>query len=300
MAGTRETPEDRLTLDKTKERRGRHYGTVLILLLGSMLVMGLLAAGLDWLSEGYIWHGFLALSTLIVLAGVVSSPAAVLAVGAASVVLGIVLPLTVETVADYVIIAPTSLAATTGLTWLAARRFWRGMVQVRTQRAQWTVQEKALTAQIETQMAELTALRQVQASWQKAAPALAAPVLPVWEGVLVLPFVGPLDEERAALARQTLLKAIETHRANTVILDATGLVDVTKQVIERLTGIIQAVELTGCQSILAGVRPPAARRMAELGAKLGNTVMRRNLQAGIAYALNREQSRAMRTPAHPG
>lgn len=293
MTGIWEKLESWLTYQDSEggERRGRPYGTVFLILLSFTLMAVFFSAGLGWLPQDYIPHGLLFLPAVSVLAGIVSSPTAVLTVGLVSAVLGITLPLTVKSVADYVITAPVALAMTTGLTWLAAQRCGQARIQVLAQRAQWVTREQALTDQVEAQTAELTALRQEQETWRETAQALAAPVLPVWEGVVVLPLVGPLDEERARLARRTLLEAIKAQRTHTVVLDVTGLSDVTAQVIEELASLTRAVELTGCQTIIAGVRPPTAQRMAELEAKLGNAAMRRNLQAAIAHALRRDDVR---------
>jgi anti-anti-sigma regulatory factor len=293
MAGIRAAFEAWLTLqdDQAREQHSQPYGTGLVLLLSFIVVALLFLVSLAWLPEALALPGLWVLPLLIVLASVVSSPTAVLIVGFASVALGAVLSLTLEAMADYVVTAPVTLLAVTGLAWLTAQRFQQIRTHFRLQRVQWAARETTLNEQVEAQNAELTALRQAQESWQEAAKELAPPVLPVWEGVLVLPFVGPFDEARAKLARHTLLQAIEAHRAHTAILDVTGLSGVTAETIKELTNITQGVELTGCQAIVAGVRPDLAQQMAELRTKLGSAVTRRNLQAGIAYALRRDTSR---------
>ena len=281
------SPQD----DPAVERQKQAHRTIFTALLNLIVMAGLFSISLGWLPEELALPGLWVLPLLIVLASVVSFPTAVLIVGFAGVVLGVVLSLTLKVMAGYVVIAPVTLLAVTGLAWLAAHKFQRIRGQFRLQRAQWIARETTLNEQAEAQSAELTALRQAQETWQEAAKELAPPVLPVWEGVLVLPFVGPFDKARAKLARHTLLQAIEAHRAHTVILDVTGLSSVTTETIKELTNITQAVELTGCQAIVAGVRPSLAQQMAELRAKLGSAVTRRNLQAGIAYALRRDTSR---------
>jgi anti-anti-sigma regulatory factor len=284
------TPQD----DPAVERQRQAHRTIFTAILNLIVMAGLFCVSLGWLPENLALPGLWVLPMLIVLTGVVSSPTAVLYAGLTSVVLALVLPLTLEIPSGYVFVAPITLMAVTGLTWLAAYRFQQVGARFRRQRAQWAARETALSEQVEAQSAELATLRQAQEMWQEAAQAFAAPVLPVWEGVLVLPFVGPFDQDRAKLARHTLLQAIEVHRAHTVILDVTGLSDVTAETIEGLANMAQATELTGCQAIIAGVRPAVAQRMAELGARLGQAVMRRNLQAGIAYALHRDTSQEHR------
>src|SRR6185503_2887794 len=47
---------------------------------------------------------------------------------------------------------------------------------------------------------------------------LASPVMPVQEGILVMPLIGAIDSERAGMLMESLLGAIERHRARMVIM----------------------------------------------------------------------------------
>ncbi|XXX81437.1 PAS domain-containing protein [Sorangium sp. So ce134] len=116
---------------------------------------------------------------------------------------------------------------------------------------------------------------------------LLTPVLPIDDGILVVPLVGHVDSQRSEQFTGALLSSIEQHRAETVIIDITGVPIVDTAVVDHLLRAIRAAELLGAHCIVVGISPRFARTVADLGIDLGSVVIRRNLQAGVAYALAR-------------
>src|SRR5262245_27634574 len=90
------------------------------------------------------------------------------------------------------------------------------------------------TADLERTLAELrettTAREQLSATVRE----LASPVVPVLDGILVMPLIGVIDTERAGMLTTTLLRAVEQHRARMVILDVTGVPIIDTQVARTL------------------------------------------------------------------
>jgi len=115
--------------------------------------------------------------------------------------------------------------------------------------------------------------------------ALSAPVIPVAEGVIILPLVGHADEERMHRLLASLMEGIRTHRARTAILDITGLTTVDTLVAAHLVEAAQGARLLGCDLVLVGVRAEAAHAMVRLDVDLSGVITRANLQSGIEYAL---------------
>jgi len=74
---------------------------------------------------------------------------------------------------------------------------------------------------------------------------LSSPVVPVLDGILVMPLIGAIDSERTSILTQTLLTAIEQHRANIVIIDVTGVPIVDTQVAQALLQAARASKLLG-------------------------------------------------------
>lgn len=114
---------------------------------------------------------------------------------------------------------------------------------------------------------------------------LSSPVLPIRDGVLVMPLIGEIDSARAALLMDSLLGAVERQRARIVILDVTGVPLVDTQVAQALLQAAAATRLLGAQVILVGVRPELAQTIVSLGIDLHSLVLRADLQSGVSYAL---------------
>ena len=119
---------------------------------------------------------------------------------------------------------------------------------------------------------------------------LSSPVLPVHDGVLVMPLIGVIDSERAAILMQSLLHAIEQHRARIVLIDVTGVPLVDTQVAAVLLQAAAATILLGAQPMLVGIRPEVAQAIVGLGVDLSILITHADLQSGITYALGRQYS----------
>lgn len=114
---------------------------------------------------------------------------------------------------------------------------------------------------------------------------LSSPIVPVMEGVLILPLIGAIDSERARHIMEDLLEAIRRHRARVVLMDITGVPVVDTMVANYLLRTIQAARLLGCLGVLVGIRAEVARTIVELGLSLGDLVSRASLQDGLEYAM---------------
>ncbi|HEU4535444.1 MAG TPA: STAS domain-containing protein [Polyangiaceae bacterium] len=114
---------------------------------------------------------------------------------------------------------------------------------------------------------------------------LSTPVIPVHDGILVLPLIGGIDAARSAQIMDALLSAVHREGASVVIVDVTGVPVVDSNVANHLMQAIRAVSLLGAKCVLVGISAMVAQTIVQLGIELGGAVTRSNLQAGIAYAL---------------
>jgi anti-anti-sigma factor len=119
---------------------------------------------------------------------------------------------------------------------------------------------------------------------------LASPVVPVLDGILVMPLIGPVDGDRAALLSDSLLAAIERQRARVVIIDVTGVPVVDTQVARVLLQIAESARLLGAQPVLVGMRPELAQTIVGLGLDLSGLITRADLQSGVNYALQYQRN----------
>ncbi len=115
---------------------------------------------------------------------------------------------------------------------------------------------------------------------------LSTPLIPIADGVVIMPLIGAIDTARARAALETLLEGVAQQHAYAAILDITGVQTVDTQVANALIRAAQAVRLLGAQVILTGIQPQIAQTLVTLGVNLGEIITRSTLQAGIAYAVN--------------
>lgn len=126
---------------------------------------------------------------------------------------------------------------------------------------------------------------------EEALRALAAPLIPVHERVLVMPLIGAVDVARVDRVMETLLAGIVERGARAAILDVTGVRAIDAAVADALARVARAVELLGAGVILTGLSPEVARTLVEIGADLTGIDTRSNLQSGIARAMQLARGR---------
>lgn len=125
---------------------------------------------------------------------------------------------------------------------------------------------------------------------------LSTPILPLYEGILVLPLVGVIDSLRAGQIMERLLTAIAERQSDIVIIDITGVPVVDTAVANYLLQTARAAQLIGAQVILVGIGPEIAQTIVQLGVNLSGIAIGANLQTGIELALQRT-GRAIRPAA---
>jgi len=114
---------------------------------------------------------------------------------------------------------------------------------------------------------------------------LSTPLIPVSDGVLVMPLIGVVDTQRAARALAVLLEGVSARNAHTAIIDVTGVPIMNAEVAAALVRTAQAVRLLGAHTVLTGIRGEVARTLVELSAELQGIVTCGTLQRGIARAM---------------
>lgn len=113
------------------------------------------------------------------------------------------------------------------------------------------------------------------------------PILPVADGVLVVPLIGPFDETRSDRLQARTLVQTERTRAHTIVLDITGVPVVDTAAARALINLSQALRMLGTRCIVVGLSPEVAQTVVQLGLGLDTLITRRDLRDGIATALQR-------------
>jgi methyl-accepting chemotaxis protein len=114
--------------------------------------------------------------------------------------------------------------------------------------------------------------------------ALAVPLIPVADDVIVLPLVGELDPERMQRVRATLIEGIHEYKARCAIIDITGIPSLDSVVASALGRAASGARMLGAEIVITGMRPEIAKELADLDIRMDGVVMRRSLQSGISYA----------------
>jgi PAS domain S-box-containing protein len=134
-------------------------------------------------------------------------------------------------------------------------------------------------------ISEQKRVREVLTRRAKEVLEVSTPVLQVWEGVLVAPFIGTLDTQRAQQFMERLLNRIVETNSAVALLDVTGVPAIDTRTAQHLIETITSLRLLGAQAILTGVRPAIAQTLAHLGVNLADVVTRSSLASGLRVAL---------------
>jgi rsbT co-antagonist protein RsbR len=127
---------------------------------------------------------------------------------------------------------------------------------------------------------------------QKLVKELSSPIIPVLEGIIVVPMIGSYDEERAEDLITNTLNQLPKHQANYLLLDLTGL---NKEISQHTAALIDklgsAARLLGTEVILVGISAELALIISQTLINLKRYECLQTLQHGIYYALGKSGRR---------
>ncbi len=156
----------------------------------------------------------------------------------------------------------------------------------RAAQAQWN-------AELEQKVAERTAELQTSLDEQRKLSEvireMSTPIIPVLDGVLVMPLIGNLDSGRIVNVQQALLAGVTNHNAHLVIFDLTGVPVVDTQVARALLDSVQMARLLGARCTVVGITPEVAQTMVSLGINLGDLVTLGDLRTAVTQALTEQR-----------
>ncbi|XXY16616.1 substrate-binding domain-containing protein [Sorangium sp. So ce216] len=154
------------------------------------------------------------------------------------------------------------------------------------------IENARLFRRITERSAALERANQQQAEMLQTIRELESPVVPIAEGILVMPIVGVMDARRSSHFIESMLREIDAQRARVVLIDVTGMASVDAAAASQLVQAARAAALLGAEAVLVGVRPDAAQMMVDQGLDLGAMATQANLARGFSYALRRTRGRA--------
>lgn len=117
---------------------------------------------------------------------------------------------------------------------------------------------------------------------------VSAPIIDVWEGIIVLPIVGLVDTQRSILLTERLLERISASGARSVIIDLTGVEMVDTMTANHLLQMLSAAGLLGSFCLLSGISPQIAQTLVQLEVELGDLTTVRSLKEGLKICIVRQ------------
>ncbi|HEU4596647.1 MAG TPA: PAS domain S-box protein [Pyrinomonadaceae bacterium] len=111
---------------------------------------------------------------------------------------------------------------------------------------------------------------------------VSTPVVPVLEGVLVLPLIGSLDTLRMERATKAALDEVTRTGARALIVDITGARIIDSHAVANLSNLMRALKLVGAEGIVTGIGVYAAQSLVGLGLDLQGMRTHRTLAEAVA------------------
>ena len=130
----------------------------------------------------------------------------------------------------------------------------------------------------------MSAREKVIVDQQKALLDVSAPVVKVWNGVLMVPLIGLLDSSRTQLVMETLLDSIEKTQSKIAILDISGIPAVDSLVARHLITTVSAVRLMGAECIITGINSRTSQTMVQIGIDLSGIITKTTMADGLRVA----------------
>jgi len=116
-----------------------------------------------------------------------------------------------------------------------------------------------------------------------------APMIDVWEGVLLVPLFGVLTDAYFDRVLDKLLDTVALKGARWVVLDMTGTPSTSAAVTGSIVRIACAIRLLGASCILSGLGPELARGVVEQGGVIPRELLfTKNLHSALAMCLGGE------------
>jgi rsbT co-antagonist protein RsbR len=128
---------------------------------------------------------------------------------------------------------------------------------------------------------ELSEMQRKEA--QKEAAELSAPVVPIKEGVAIVPLIGKFDEYRITYLGNKVLPKIVEMQVRQLIVDYSGVKTLDLEFTYALAELGKMLELLDIEIIVTGIHPHLAQVIVQSGIDVGKTKYFANLKQALKY-----------------
>jgi rsbT co-antagonist protein RsbR len=143
------------------------------------------------------------------------------------------------------------------------------------------------TKAIQTYVKDITEKKQqekVQIELNKEINELASTIVPILEGIAVLPLVGKINEDRAKQLLNLVPVNVQKQKVSQLIIDCSGIYTIDSLVIDSLFKINNVLKLIGVQCYLTGLRPQLALEAVERGINLKEIITFSNVKDALHFS----------------
>jgi rsbT co-antagonist protein RsbR len=100
---------------------------------------------------------------------------------------------------------------------------------------------------------------------QKELRELSTPIVPIQDGIAILPLIGKFDEERTEHLMNNVVPKVPQFGIHHVIIDFSGIVTIDAEVAANIFNVYNVLELLGINVLITGIRSNLAIRVIDQG-----------------------------------
>jgi anti-anti-sigma regulatory factor len=158
-----------------------------------------------------------------------------------------------------------------GISWMATRQLYQTIAESHAATHAALTASEALVAQQADLAARNQQLTHVRQELEELVAALAVPVVPVADGIGLLPLVGSFDSKRIAAVERQALAVVADQRMRALGIDLSGVTGMQSSDIGGLVRLCAALRLLGVTPLLAGLGAQGAMLLSESDLALPRT-----------------------------
>ncbi|WP_270180875.1 PAS domain S-box protein [Alkalihalobacillus sp. CinArs1] len=125
-------------------------------------------------------------------------------------------------------------------------------------------------AAIQTIIRNITTRKDAERKYKRIYNEIGMPIVPVFDGIAVLPLIGAIDEERIAHVLDHIPSKVHQKKLDHLIIDVSGVYTINERVAEFLFKMNDVIELLGVSITYTGFRPELVYKAVDTGLEIGN------------------------------
>lgn len=110
---------------------------------------------------------------------------------------------------------------------------------------------------------------------------LSSPIVPIQNGMAVLPLIGELNLDRTVFIMNKVIPKINELKIDQLIIDFSGIVTIDNEVASRILSIYTVLDLLGIDTVFSGIRPELSRKIITAGIDFSNVKTYGTVQQAI-------------------